>query len=219
MWVKICGIRDADALQAAIDTGADAVGFNFYPKTPRYVAPKQAAELRTLLPETISPVGLFVNESPEFIAETCQQCQISHVQLHGDETPEMIAQLHQQDSSLKLIRAFRVGPDGLDAMAAELEKIQELRVEFFACLVDARVENVYGGSGETAPWELLAGGYRFSEWPQLVLAGGLTPENVAEAVRQVGPWGVDVSSGVESSPGIKDATRVRQFVERARETS
>lgn len=216
MWVKICGIRDEAGVAAAVDAGPDAVGFNFFPPSPRFVDIERAANLTKALPASISSVGVFVNESPDDVVRICRETKIVCAQLHGDETPGMVARIRRIAPGLKLIRAFRVGDDGLAEVDDFMRAIRELELDLFACLIDARVENVYGGSGRRAPWNLLADDYDVDNWPPLILAGGLNPENVQEAIQTVHPWGVDVAGGVESSPGVKDKTLVHNFVQAAR---
>ena len=216
MWVKICGIRDSATADEVAKFKPDAIGLNFYARTPRAIAVETAAEIVNRLPEHTEPVGLFVNHSVEEIILTCERCNIKTVQLHGDETPQLLSQLQISNTGLKIIRAFRMGPDGLEPLENYLQECEKLSVKLFACLIDARVEGMYGGSGQTVPWEQLAAEYQRDTWPKLVLAGGLTPQNVAEAIRIVQPWGVDVAGGVESSPGVKDLELVERFITTAR---
>ena len=217
MWVKICGIRDEAGLQAAVDAGADAVGFNFYPQSARFVEEEQAAKLATTLPSSVVGVGVFVNTPPAAVVRICRATGIGYAQLHGDETPEMLARIREIDGNLTLIRAFRVGDEGLAEVEAFERANRELELNLYACLIDARAENVYGGSGRRAPWKLLAANYDVDNWPPLILAGGLTPDNVDNAIETVHPWGVDVAGGVESSPGVKDHNLVENFVRSARQ--
>jgi len=210
VWVKICGIRDvATALQAAA-AGGDAIGLNFYRPSPRHVPVEVAAGIVAALPAGLEPIGLFVNATIGEIAATASACGLRTLQLHGDEPPELLAEL----GDYRLLRAFRVGAEGVDEVAAELERLRRVGVQLRACLVDAKVSGQYGGTGARAPWEALRSWP--AEWPPLILAGGLTPENVAEAIGVCRPWGVDVAGGVESSPGVKSAVRIRTFIENAR---
>ncbi len=218
MFVKICGIRDVAGALAAVQAGADAIGLNFYAKSPRVVDPAVAADIVARLHagtrSAIEPVGVFVNHSPEEIRTICRQCDLRTVQLHGDESPEEVAELAGE---YEIIRAFRVGDDGLDSPARYFEDCARLQVTLRACLIDAKVAGAYGGTGRVAPWELLRRDYKTAEWPPLILAGGLRPDNVAEAIRVVAPFGVDVAGGVETSIACKDATLVRQFVQNAKD--
>lgn len=212
MWIKICGVRDLDTAVAAARAGASAIGFNFYRESPRFVPMETAAEIVAQLPAGVEPVGVFVNHSPEFIRGVCRFCKITIVQLHGDEPAVRVAEL----SELRVIRAFRISNEqDLEDLTDHLEACYRSGGRPWACLLDSRSDGHYGGTGEAAPWAVVRQGYQFDAWPPLILAGGLNSDNVVEAVRQVGPWGVDVASGVESSPAIKDVTRVRQFVENA----
>lgn len=217
MYVKICGIRDSETAQAAAEAGADAIGLNFYANSPRVVSPAVAGDivsrLRSLSECKVEPVGVFVNHPPEEIRLICRQCKLGTVQLHGDESPEIVAELAED---FRIIRAFRVGDEGLDPVARYLEKCARLKTALWACLIDAKVEGAYGGTGRTAPWELIRREYKASGWPPLILAGGLRPETVADAIRIVRPFGVDVAGGVESSVACKDAALVRKFVQNAK---
>lgn len=201
--VKICGITNLEDALAAIDAGADALGFVFHPRSPRHVFPEQASAIIRRLPPFIQAVGLFVDEPLEMVNETADLCGLDLVQLHGDEPPGYCDAVTR-----RVIKAFRVKE------ITCLEPMQDYRVS--ACLLDAWSPTAHGGTGRTFNWEVAACAARSY---RIILAGGLTPENVAEAVRQVRPYGVDVSSGVESSPGRKDAERVREFINRAKEAA
>jgi phosphoribosylanthranilate isomerase len=218
MFVKICGIRDLAAVQTA-EAGADAIGLNFYAKSPRVVTPNAAVQilsrLRARPTGTIEVVGVFVNHSADEIRTIAKQCEMRTIQLHGDEPPELLAEL---SSEFRVIRAFRVGDGGLDPLARYLAACNHLGATPWACLVDGRVEGMYGGTGHTAPWDVLRREYQAAIWPPLILAGGLRPDNVAEAIRIVRPWGVDVAGGVESSLACKDVVLVRQFVQNAKKS-
>jgi phosphoribosylanthranilate isomerase len=215
MWIKICGIRDRATAEGVARFAPDAIGLNFYSRSPRGVTIDAAAEIVRGLPPSIEPVGVFVNHSLSEIVDVCRLCGLATIQLHGDESPEFAARLPQ----LRIIRAYRIGPEGLDGVAADLERYATLGVRLAACLIDAQVPGAYGGTGEQAPWDLLADGWRTDLWPPLVLAGGLTPDNVAAAIAVTQPWGVDVASGVELAPGEKDLARVERFVQAARAAS
>lgn len=208
--VKICGVsRPADALHAA-QAGADAIGMIFA-DSPRRITPEQAAEITSVLPPWVAAVGVFVDAEASMIVDTVHAARLTAVQLHGDESPEQMIEVARQVAVLK---AFRIG--GPKDIEAALEWLTRGRPN--GCLVDARVEGAYGGTGHTAPWNLVAA-HRDALWP-LVLGGGLTPENVAEAIGIVRPFGVEASSGVEADdPGRKDPARVRRFIEIARSTA
>ena len=200
--IKICGIKtEGDAL-AAIDLGVDLIGFNFYPKSPRYVEVGHCRDIMSTVSKYghVKYVGVFVNAAVEEIRATMETCGLSLAQLHGDETADILNELDG-----KAFKAFRGIPVAVDGFA---------RTESPAFLVDASVKGLYGGSGVTADWK---GAAELAKKYPLLLAGGLTPENVAEAVGRVKPWGVDVASGVESSaPGEKDARRMKAFVQAVR---
>lgn len=213
MWTKICGIQDYDTAGEIAELRPSAIGFVFYAKSPRALSVEVAEEIVRSQPSAIEPVGLFVNESVAGIIARCTKAGIKTVQLHGDESPTFIAELKQSDPELKVIRAFRMGKDGLGSLEAYLQECEKLEVRPHACLVDALVDGTYGGTGVTVPCQRLAAEYKRDEWPPMILAGGLNPENVREAIDIVQPFGVDVSSGVESAVARKDIELVRQFLE------
>lgn len=213
MWIKICGITDPSLARAVAACGPDAIGLNFFARSPRCISLGRAAQIVAELPDSVEPIGLFVNHSTAEILRNARTLGLRTVQLHGDEPAAVAAELEQ--AGLEIIRAFRVGGEGLAPVAAALAELRSLRVELRACLIDARVEGSYGGTGHRAPWEILSADWR-CEWPPLVLAGGLRPENVAEAIATVGPWGVDTASGVEAAPGQQDLDAVRAFIQAAR---
>lgn len=202
--VKVCGITNlADAL-SAIEAGADALGFNFYTRSPRYIAPEEAREIISELPPVgVLCVGVFVNEeNAATVVRMASASGVAAVQLHGDESPEYCAELSEH----RVIKALRVGKDFAP------ERATSYRAE--SILLDAYSARARGGTGETFDWELAR---RTREVvAQLYLAGGLTVENVAGAIAAVRPYAVDVCSGVELAPGRKDASRVRQFVSAVR---
>ncbi|MEX0585316.1 MAG: phosphoribosylanthranilate isomerase [Pirellulales bacterium] len=212
MWIKICGITDPATIGAIGALGPDAVGFNFFRGSKRCIDIPTAATVARLLPAGIEPVGVFVNHSLEEVRETCAATRITTVQLHGDEPPEFAASL----TGLRVIRVYRTGAAGIAEVEDDIATCRRLGLEPRACLVEPAVAGQYGGSGAVAPWHVIASGWKRETWPPLLLAGGLTPDNVWEAVRTVQPWGVDVASGVESRPGIKDPGKVGQFIRAAR---
>ena len=202
--IKICGITNASDALAAVEAGADLLGFNFYPKSPRYVSPDEARRIVEMLPESVARVGVFVNaDAPETVARIVSESGVGAAQLHGDETPEFCARL----GGVSVIKALRVGR-GFSFERALLYKTDAL-------LLDAYDKDAFGGTGRTFDWSLARAAREVV--PKLFLAGGLTPENVAEAIRAVGPFAVDVCSGVETSPGRKSHSLMRHFVEAVRE--
>jgi len=195
--IKICGITREQDLQAAVAAGADALGFVFFDKSPRNIAPKRAAELLRALPPFVSSVGLFVDPSEEMVRVVLAQVPLDVLQFHGDESPEFCAQFGRP--YLKAIRV-RSGVDLVEC-AARYADAQGL-------LLDAYVDGVQGGTGESFDWALIP---RELSLP-VILSGGLHPANVALAVRAVRPYAVDVSSGVEAAKGIKDAAKIAAFI-------
>lgn len=207
--VKICGVTTADDVRAAVEAGADAIGLNFHPASPRYVDPRMTAPLIRALPPFLDAVGVFVETPIRHVCAIAYQLGLRSVQWVGT-TP-----LTENTHPFGLIAAFRVkDATDLDTIRTYVALSRSAGHSLGAVLVDAHVPGQYGGTGQTAPWQLLAG---FDPGVPLILAGGLTPENVAEAIRMVRPYGVDVASGVESSPGRKDAEKLRRFVAAVRE--
>ena len=202
--IKICGIKTVSDALAAVEAGADLIGFNFYPKSPRYIEVGRCRDIMSVMRKHghITYVGVFVNASAGEIRATMETCGLSLAQLHGDETSEMLNALDK-----KAFKAFRGIPENINGFS---------RQDAPAFLVDASVKGIYGGSGITADWK---GAAELAKEYPLLLAGGLTPENVADAVRQVRPWGVDVASGVEFAPGEKDPGKIRAFVKAVKEES
>jgi phosphoribosylanthranilate isomerase len=211
--VKICGITKPDDALAAARAGADAVGLNFVPQSPRCVGLQEARRIVAELPSTVLKVGVFVNSPVGHIRSVVRDVGLEAVQLHGDEPPEMVADL----SDVPIIRAFRLGDDGLDPILEYLARCRQLNSPPGLTLIDACVKGAYGGTGQVADWDAVAKYPREPWQPRLVLAGGLGPDNVARAIRATHPWAVDTASGVESSPGQKDDQRVKRFVQAARE--
>ena len=198
--VKICGItRQEDALHA-VRCGADALGFVFYSQSPRCLDPQRAKSIIAALPPFITTVGLFVNEAPARIREIASLCGLDVIQLHGDETPQQC-----QVDGYRVVKALRVRDEESLAAADEYPVA--------ALLLDAWVPDQYGGTGRTFNWQLAS---RLARRRAVILAGGLNPENVAAAVDEVRPYGVDVSSGVESSPGCKDPGKLAAFIANAK---
>ncbi len=209
--VKICGITSVNDAQAAADAGADAIGLNFYPDSPRYVEPETAFEICQQLPQLLK-VAVFVNEPSATIRQHAQQIGFDAVQLHGDETPGQVADL----ADLRLIRAFRCRDSSLETVEDYWHVCQQQESLPQALLLDAYHPEQYGGTGQCLAWNQLHPHpplLRGSSW---ILAGGLTPTNVAEAIRSARPDGVDTAGGVESQPGQKDHALIQQFVTAAR---
>lgn len=204
--VKICGITNAEDARVALDLGADMLGFNFYEQSPRYISPEEARRLIDDLPNEAEKVGVFVNMDGYFIGKIADRLGLNAVQLHGDETADFVASLRRH-TDVKLIKAFRVGPD------FQVGSIMEIAVN--SVLLDAYTKGQYGGTGERFEWNIAADA--IGSVPELILAGGLTPDNVAEAVRTVRPYAVDVASGVELIPGKKDPAKLDAFITNAKQ--
>lgn len=216
--IKICGLTGAADAQAAVQAGADAIGLNFYEGSPRRVRQESAEQIVESLPSGAIKVGVFVNSTAEFVLRTCDRLQLDLIQIHGDEPPEFLAEL----SGKPVMRALRCSADGLPRVLSYLEACRDLRAMPRYLLLDAHHHGGYGGTGQLADWPA-AREYRQrlrssgSDLPQLVLAGGLNPENVAEAIAAVQPSAIDAASGVESSPGRKCSAKMQAFAAAARE--
>lgn len=217
MWVKVCGIRDRETALRTAEFGADAIGLNFYARSPRRIELDEAIEISRVLPQQVARVGLFVNHSADEIETIAEQCQLDIIQLHGDEPSQFMAELQRRLPQLMFIRAWRMGDEGLAGLRDYLVQCDLRSVT--GCLIDALVPGAYGGTGLTVPWQQLAHEYQKTSLPPLILAGGLNPDNVHTAIQVVKPWGVDVASGVESSPGVKDLELIKRFVMNARQSS
>jgi len=200
--VKICGITNPQDALTAVEAGADALGFVFFKESPRHIFPEEAASIISLLPPFVQAVGLFVNEDTETVNQISRLCRLGLVQLHGDETPDYCSRIEA-----RIMKAFRV------RSLTCLDPITGYRLP--GCLLDTYSPSFYGGTGTSFNWDIAREAVQRGH--RIVLAGGLTPDNVAEAIRQVRPYAVDVSSGVESTPGNKDADKVRQFIRNAKD--
>ena len=199
--VKICGITNLVDAQAAVEAGADALGFNFYEKSPRYLTLPAAAAVSRQLPLFVLRVGVFVNAPEDQVTRAISEYGLGLLQFHGDEPAEFCTQF-----GLMSMKAFRIRD------VDSLKSLPQYQTE--AYLLDAWSPEARGGTGETFNWNLAVEAQKFGK--PVFLAGGLTPENVAAAVRKVRPFGVDVSSGVESAPGKKDHAKIRAFIQAVR---
>lgn len=213
--IKICGLTNIEDAQQAADAGADAIGLNFYPASKRYVTPATALRIAQAVPPEIVRVGVFVNTPIEGIREVVENggVGLDMIQLHGDETPDFLLGL-SRILSLPVIRAFRLTADGTGSMGRYLEQCGHLGCTPRMILIDADQPGSYGGTGQTADWTAV-GNLPQKGLPPVVLAGGLTPDNVADAIATARPAAVDVAGGVESGPGRKDAAMVRAFIRAA----
>ena len=197
---KICGVTNRDDALCAVDHGADALGFNFYEKSLRYIAPEKAGEIVFDLPPFVTPVGVFVNASEREIDVAVKLAGLRAIQLHGDEPPEACL-----GHAVPVIRALRVGCD------FDVQTLLSYLVNTF--LLDTERPGSYGGTGEIFDWTKAVEAKRYG---RIILAGGLNPDNVQEAIERVDPYSVDASSGVESEPGKKDHKKVRDFLARTK---
>ena len=203
--VKICGITNIEDALASCEYGADALGFIFYKKSPRFIEPERVKKIIRELSPFVTTVGVFVDDDADRISEIADAAKLDIIQLHGSEPPEFCNVFKR-----KIIKAFKIQGQGARGKGQENE-IRRYTVS--AYLLDTYKEGVEGGTGEIFDWEIAKEAKRFG---RIILAGGLTPENVAEAVETVMPYGVDVSSGVEERPGKKDLQKVKNFIERAK---
>ncbi|VVE24072.1 N-(5'-phosphoribosyl)anthranilate isomerase [Pandoraea aquatica] len=204
--IKICGLSQAADIDHAVALGVDAIGFVFYPPSPRYLDLARAAELARRVPSYVSLVGLFVNASADDIARTVDAVPLTALQFHGDESPEQCAALSVAAGNRPYMRAMRIGPDTKDS--GDLLQFANTYTAAQGILLDALVEG-YGGGGKVFDWSLIPKDIA----RRAVLSGGLNAHNVAEAIRRVAPYAVDVSSGVEASRGVKDHARMTAFVQ------
>ena len=195
--VKICGLTDPGQAKAIAELGADALGFILYPKSPRYIEPDRLAALLLELPPFVKTVGVFVDEPLDMLVEIMRSTGLNLAQLHGAESPEYAHELTRQ--GIPWIKALRVGS------AKDLEGLAAYGNGYF--LLDAKSEKGMGGTGETFDWSLAK---EAAQKYRIILAGGLSPDNLAQAITQVSPYGLDISSGVEVSPGVKDLDKVAQ---------
>lgn len=202
--IKMCGVTNLDDARAAVETGADAVGFVFYRKSPRYVEPTVVKGIVASLPPFVIPVGVFVNEEAKVVRDLMDECGLALAQLHGDETA-----LYCETLGRPVLKAIRLRDRASLPALAEYQGRAGVR----GFVIDAFSAETYGGTGQVVDWGLAA---EVAKASRILLAGGLTPENVGEAIRKVRPYGVDVSSGVEASPGKKDHEKVRAFIRAVR---
>ena len=196
--VKICGITRLEDAKLAVELGAYAIGLNFYPESPRSITPANAADLIDRMPPLVCAVGVFVNWEPEPVVTLCRALHLTAAQLHGDESPAIVDAVTEH---IQVIKALRVGQGTPPPPYAKYRSAAGL-------LIDAAQPGQFGGTGTTANWHLAR---TLAQSHRVILAGGLSPENVGEAIRIVRPFAVDVASGVESRPGRKDPGKLRAF--------
>jgi len=221
-WIKICGIKTPEMALVAADAGADAIGLVFVEKSPRYVTMNEAGAVIAAVPPSVEPIGLFVDAPIDDIRRTAVQLGLRTIQLHGSETPQYVRDL----APLRVIKAFGFDTNTIDAVLrpwrdARVDNLEAILIDTPAADADAK-KQLTGGSGRAIDWSAVAEAKKrraFDGLPPLILAGGLTSEGVDSAIRTVRPYGVDVSSGVESSRGVKDAGLVRACCEAVRRAS
>lgn len=197
---KICGITNIEDARVAVAAGADALGFLLYRKSPRYVDPMMVQQIVAQLPPFVLPVGVFVNEEIKIVRDLMDTCGLALAQLHGDESA-----MYCRELSRPVLKALRLKDRSTFVALAEFQAMVEVR----GFVLDALSEEAYGGTGQVVDWGLAR---QAAQAATVILAGGLTPENVGQALRAVQPYGVDVSSGVEVTPGKKDHEKVRAFL-------
>lgn len=205
--VKMCGTTSARDAMAAVEAGVDALGFIFVKKSPRYISPDDAASIIDILPPFVTKVGVFVDSRPKDIIETITYCGLNQVQLHGNENPQKCMEIRRANQIFSICKAFRVGveapPIDFSAYSPVVDSV----------LLDTYVKGQEGGTGETFDWDLIA---RLKLDRPLILAGGLSAENVREAIQSVAPYAVDVNSGIEVAPGIKDHKKLTTLLQEVR---
>jgi len=207
--IKICGVTNPQDAQAAIEAGAEAIGLNFYANSPRCVSVERAQAIVNSIRGQCEVVGVFVNSSDEEINQVGSCLQLDWVQLHGDESADLLPNI---DPGFRLIRVRRLSESGLSELKTDLEACAAAGRPPEAVLVDAAIPGQYGGTGTQLDWTGLEGYSTILGTMNLVLAGGLTADNVHKAIRQVQPYAVDVASGVEESPGVKDHQKMQAFI-------
>jgi len=196
--IKICGITNLNDALTAVNLGADALGFVFYPQSPRFISPDKAKKIRQKIPPFTLCIGVFVNARKGEVLQIARECHLDALQFHGNESPEYCSSF----SAYKVIKSFAL------KTRSDLKSITHYNIH--AILIDAYDPAHYGGTGKKADWELARQAKKFGP---LILAGGLTETNVQEAIKVVSPYGVDVSSSMEKRPGVKDTVKLRRFVE------
>lgn len=210
--IKVCGITQVADARAALDAGADAIGLNFYARSPRFVATDAARTIAANVGQRLCVVGVFVNADVQTMLDTMNAVPLDAIQLHGDEPPELLAQLR----GVPLVRALRV-KDDFTPVASYLKQCRDLQAEPRMVLIDAWNAQAFGGTGERTDWSLVDANRAAIAPTPLALAGGLNAENVTAAIRAVHPDAVDTASGVEVAPGRKSAEKIAAFVSAARQ--
>ncbi|MEE8574770.1 MAG: phosphoribosylanthranilate isomerase [Thermodesulfobacteriota bacterium] len=205
-WIKICGITSVPDGEIALEAGADALGFVFYKDSARYVTPDEASIIVSIMPPEVAKVGVFVNEPIDTLVSIAKETEIDTLQLHGDEDEAYLEELLRLLPDSRVLKVIKVRDE------ADIEKIKEFPANTF--LLDTFSDISHGGAGETFDWGIAL---KAKELGRVILAGGLTPDNITDALRTVRPYGVDVSTGVEKSPGKKDREKIKNFIDRIRD--
>ncbi len=214
--IKICGITSPADAAAAAEAGADAIGLNFYSASPRRLTMQTAAEISRATPASVARVGVFVNAAADEMLRAVEAAHLDWIQLHGDEPADVAIALRERLVETKIAKAFRIDDAGPVTAAAYLERCQLAALLPDAVLVDAHRPGQYGGTGATLDWSPLRPPRTWTKGLPLILAGGLTPRNVSEAIDQCRPAAVDAASGVEYAPGKKDVMLMKTFITRAK---
>jgi len=220
VWIKICGVTRAEDAATVIRSGADAIGFNFFPDSRRFVsipiayALAETARRSAVDLPLVDLVGVFVNAEAEAIRAAVQKVGLNVIQVHGDESVEHVTEIHRLCPDVPIVRAFRVDPKNAEHTLNDIDRLSA-KIPLAAILLDAFVPGEFGGTGTTVALSILEC-YALQQRPPLILDGRLTPKNVAVVVGRPMVWGIDTASGVEASPGIKDSARVYEFVKAAR---
>ena len=207
--IKMCGTTSLEDAWAAVEMGVDALGFIFTRKSPRYIEPERAAEIISLLPPFVSRVGVFVDSSIETVRAIIRSAGLTQVQLHGSEPVQFCAELKTSEKSCSVCKAFRINRKQL-AVADMAKQISIYEHVVDSVLLDSYLKGVEGGTGAVFDWELID---ELGLQKPLILAGGLNPDNVAEAVRRVRPYAIDVNSGVENAPGEKNHQKLKTLID------
>jgi phosphoribosylanthranilate isomerase len=214
MWTKICGITTSNDAAAVVAAGGSAIGLNFYAGSSRCISPQQAHVIAAEVHNRVDVVGVFVNSRPADVRDVVQRVGLTAVQFHGDESDSVLQEFHQYCPQINMIRAIRIDQATLTARLDELAQTIG-KVPLSAILLDAHVPGEYGGTGQRPDADVVKAVQSLRGLPRLILAGGLTADNVAVAVQNISPWGVDTASGVERAPGMKDHQLVSRFVRQA----
>lgn len=206
--IKMCGLTRVKDIEAGLSHGLDALGFIFYEKSPRNVLPDFVKDIVAKIPPFVDCVGVFVDREREEVEEIIEYCGLSHAQLHGKEDPKYCARVERFASPCHVLKAFRVGDESKSSDFSPYDEVVH------GYLLDTYMKGNAGGTGETFDWKIIE---QLNLQRPMILAGGLSPDNVIEAIETVTPFGVDVNSGIEIAPGIKDHSKISEFVRKVRQ--